>query len=144
MVYFWLLWAIPTLPQAHSGSHNPQMSMPSNDSAMSPEIDLLGRLTTSDVPLATAVTLFPRIDQAKKAVEVCVRSQAVELVRKREGVELVVQPWRLRYLLNDPGTWKAAADGSTIYHLRITRAAQDRFVADRERFVQELFHASLR
>jgi hypothetical protein len=111
---------------------------------MSPELDLLGRLTTSDVPLATAVKLFPRIDLAKKAVEICVRSQTVELVRKREGVEVAVQPWRLRNLLNDPGTWNAASEGSKIYHLRITRAAQDRFVADRERFVQELFHASIR
>lgn len=120
------------------------MSMSPNDSAMSPELDLFGRLSASDVPLATAVTLFPRIDRAKKAVEVCIGSQAVELVRKREGVEVVVQPWRLRYLLNDPGTWKAAADGSTIYHLRITPEAQDRFAADRERFVQEIFRATMR
>jgi hypothetical protein len=111
---------------------------------MSPELDLLGRLATSDVPLSTAVTLFPRVDQAKKAVEVCVSSQAVEVVRKREGADVVVQPWRLRNLLNDPGTWKAAADGSTVYHLRITPEAQDRFIADRERFVKELFRMSLR
>lgn len=111
---------------------------------MSPEIDLLGRLSTSDMPLSTAVTLFPRVDMAKRAVEVCVRSQAIELVRKREGIEVVVQPWRLRNLLNDPGTWKAAADGSTVYHLRITPEAQDRFAADRERFVQELFRSSMR
>jgi hypothetical protein len=126
---------------AHAGGNPTKISMPSNDSAMSPELDLLGRLATSDLPLATAVTLFPRVDLAKKAVEVYVRSQTVELIRKREGVEVVVQPWRLRFLLNDPGTWKAASDGSAVYHLRLTPDAQDRFVADGPRFVQELFRA---
>jgi hypothetical protein len=111
---------------------------------MSPEIDLLERLANSDLPLATAVTLFPRIDQAKKAVEVCVRSQTVELLCKREGAEVVVQPWRLRFLLNDPDTWKAENDGSAVYHLRLTPDAQDRYVAHGEQFVRELFRTYTR
>jgi hypothetical protein len=115
--------------------------MPANDSSMSAELDLLGRLSTNDVPLSAAVALFPRVDLAKRAVEVCVRSQAVELVCKREGEELVVQPWRLRFLLNDPGTWVAAPDGSAIYHLRLTRDAQNRYVAGGEEFVRDLFQS---
>jgi hypothetical protein len=111
--------------------------MPTNDS--DPEFDLLERLAISDMPLATAMTLFPRVDLAKKAVEVFVRSETVQLIRKRDGVEGVVQPWRLRNLLNDPGTWKAAAEGSNVYHLRLTQGAQDRFNADGKRFVRELF-----
>lgn len=113
--------------------------MPANDSSITAELDLLGRLATNDVPLSTAVALFPRIDLAKKAVEVCVRSQAVELVCKREGEELVVQPWRLRFLLNDPGTWVAQGEAAKIYHLRLKPDAQDRYVAGGEEFVRELF-----
>ena len=111
---------------------------------MSPELDLLERLATSDLPLAAAVTLFPRIDRAKKVVEVCVRSQTVELVCKREGSEMVVQPWRLRFVLNDPGTWEHQPDGSTVYHLRLTADAQEQYAADSERFVRELFRARTR
>ncbi|HEV3003987.1 MAG TPA: hypothetical protein VGX78_05970, partial [Pirellulales bacterium] len=110
----------------------------------SPELDLLGRLAANDLPLSAAVALFPRIDLAKKAVEVCVRSQAAELVCKQAGKELVVQPWRLRFLLNDPGTWRAAADGSAVYHLRITPDAQGRYVADGGQFVRDLFQAYAR
>jgi hypothetical protein len=111
---------------------------------MTAELDLLERLAANDVPLATAVSLFPRIDLAKKAVEVCVRSQAVDLVCKRQGEELVVQPWRLRFLLNDPSTWVAQSDGATIYHLRLTPHAQDRYVAGGEQFVRELFRSYAR
>jgi hypothetical protein len=106
---------------------------------MSPELDLLGRLAVTDLPLSAAVALFPRIDLAKRAVEVCVRSQAAQLVCKQAGEEMVVQPWRLRFLLNDPGTWRAAAEGTAIYHLRLTPDAQDRYVADGEQFVRDLF-----
>ncbi|HWB10247.1 MAG TPA: hypothetical protein VG826_13535 [Pirellulales bacterium] len=112
--------------------------MPAKEPSTSPELDLLGRLATEDVPLSTAVALFPRIDRAKRAVEVCVRSQTAELVCKREGEELVVQPWRLRFLLNDPGTWVTDGDAAA-YHLRLKPDAQDRYVAGGEQFVRDLF-----
>jgi hypothetical protein len=113
--------------------------MPANNPSISPELKLLGRLAIEDVPLSTAVALFPRIDLAKRAVDVCVRSQTVELICKQEGEELVVQPWRLRFLLNDPGTWVADGDASAIYHLRLKPDAQDRYVAEGEQFVRDLF-----
>lgn len=113
--------------------------MTPDEPATPPEFDLLERLATSDLPLAAAITLFPRLDRAKKVVEACVRSQTVELVRKSEGAEMVVQPWRLRFVLNDPGTWHGQSDGANVYHLRLTADAQQRYVADSARFCDELF-----
>jgi hypothetical protein len=113
--------------------------MPPNEPDPSPELGLLERLATSDLPLAEAVTLFPRVDRAKKMVEACVRSDAVELVCKRDGGEMVVQPWRLRFVLNDPGTWNGQSEESTIYHLRLRADAHQRYAADREGFYQDLF-----
>jgi hypothetical protein len=118
--------------------------MPANDSSISAELDLLGRLAAKDLPLSAAVALFPRVDLAKRAVEVCVRSQAADLICKQDGEEQVIQPWRLRFLLNDPGTWVAASDGSAIYHLRLTPDAQDRYMAGGEEFVRELFQSYVR
>lgn len=105
---------------------------------MSPEIGLLDRLVQNELSLPTAMTLFPRVDRAKKAVEACVRSQTVELVCKRDGEEMVIQPWRLRFVLNDPGTWETDPL-SSVYHLRLTADAHDRYLADSHRFVEELF-----
>lgn len=105
---------------------------------MSPEIGLLDRLVESELPLPAAMTLFPRVDRAKKVVEMCVRSQTVELVCKRDGDEMVIQPWRLRFVLNDPLTWESDPR-SSVYHLRLTADAHDRYLADGNRFVEELF-----
>jgi hypothetical protein len=116
--------------------------MSADDSNLSPEIGLLDRLVESDVSLTVAVALFPRIDRAKRALETYVRSEAVELICRRDGEELVVQPWRLRFVLNDPDTWGANADGS-IYHLHLTAAAQQRCVADSQSFAEELFQRSV-
>ena len=112
--------------------------MPSNESAMSPELGLLEKLATSDLSLIAAITLFPRIDRAKKAVETCVRSQTVELVYKCEGAETVVQPWRLRFVLNDPDTWEAESQ-ATVYHLRLTADGHERYTTDSQRFLEDLF-----
>lgn len=113
--------------------------MPPNESTESPEIGLLDRLVKSDLSLPAAITLFPRVDRAKKAVEACVRSQTVELLCRRDGEELVIQPWRLRFVLNDPGTWDS--DPRTpVYHLRLTPDAHDRYLAEGDRFVEELFN----
>jgi hypothetical protein len=60
------------------------------------------------------------------------------LVCKRDGEEMVVQPWRLRFVLNDPNTWDAASQAS-VYHLRLTSDAQQRYVSDNESFVEEVF-----
>lgn len=117
---------------------SPLLNMPPNEPPLSPEVGLLDRLVESDLALPTAMTLFPRVDRAKKAVEACVRSQTVELVCKRDGEEMVIQPWRLRFVLNDPGTWDC--DPLTpVYHLRLTADAHDRYLADGHRFVKELF-----
>jgi hypothetical protein len=112
--------------------------MPSNEPPVSPEIGLLDRLVQSELSLAVAMTLFPRVDRAKRVVEVCVRSQAVELICKRDGDEMVIQPWRVRFVLNDPGTWELDANRS-IYHLRLTTDGHDRYLSDGHRFVEELF-----
>lgn len=114
------------------------LHMSPNEPPVSPEIGLLDRLVESELPLPAAMTLFPRVDRAKKAVEMCVRSQTVELVCKRDGEESVIQPWRLRFVLNDPGTWDAGST-SSLYHLRLTTDAQHRYLADSHRFVEELF-----
>lgn len=116
--------------------------MSADHSNLSPEKGLLDRLVESDLSLTMAVALFPRVDRAKRALEMCVRSEAVELICRRDGEDLVVQPWRLRFVLNDPDTWDAQADGS-IYHLRLTAAAQARYVADSQSFAEELFQQSV-
>jgi hypothetical protein len=113
--------------------------MTSNDPSLSPELGLLERLVESELSLAIAVGLFPRVDRAKRALEICIRSDTVELICKRDGEEAVVQPWRVRFVLNDPGTWDGDADGS-VYHLRLTAEAHEQFVADSQGFVEGVFH----
>ncbi|HVA50462.1 MAG TPA: hypothetical protein VNH11_29205 [Pirellulales bacterium] len=112
--------------------------MQSNDEAVSPEVNLLRRLASSDLSLLAAIRLFPRIDLAKKLVEACVRCDAVELVSKEDGSEKVVQPWRLRFVLNDPGTWDADGELAAVYHLRMTAEAQQRYANDSARLIQDL------
>jgi hypothetical protein len=114
--------------------------MSPNDPDTSPELGLLERLATSDLSLTAAIELFPRIDRAKKAVEVCVRSQAVELICKSDGAETAVQPWRLRFVLNDPGTWESQASN---YYLQLTAEARERFTTDGRAFVEDLFQHQL-
>ncbi|HVX11529.1 MAG TPA: hypothetical protein VHC22_10140 [Pirellulales bacterium] len=84
----------------------------------------------------TAIALFPRLDRAKRAVEACVRSDAVDVVCKKGGAETAVQPWRLRFVLNDPSTWKTDA---SVYHLRLTAGAREQYAANGQRFVEDLF-----
>ncbi|HET6884418.1 MAG TPA: hypothetical protein VFI31_29970 [Pirellulales bacterium] len=114
--------------------------MPPNEPSLSAEIGLLERLAESELSLTVAVTLFPRVDRAKRAVELCIRSEVVELICKRDGDEAVVQPWRLRFVLNDPGTWDADNDGA-FYHLRLTAAAQERYVSDSQGLIEDVFQS---
>ena len=112
--------------------------MQSNDDGLSPEVMLLRQLAASDLALAAAIRLFDRIDLAKKAVETCVRAQAIELWSKQDDGEAVIQPWRLRGLLNDPTTWGGDQDAAGNYYLRLTDSAQQRCRRDFDRFVQEV------
>lgn len=112
--------------------------MQSNDDGLSPEVTLLRRLADSELALPAAIRLFDRIDLAKKAVETCVRAQAIELWSKQDDGEAVVQPWRLRGLLNDPLTWDGENEVAGTYHLRLTEVAQQRCRQDFNRLVQEV------
>lgn len=112
--------------------------MQSNDDGLSPEVTLLKRLTDGDLTLLAAIRLFTRVDLAKKAVENCVRAQAIEVWSKQEEGEAVVQPWRLRGLLNDPCTWDGDSQMAATFHLRLTAAAQQRCLQDFDGLVQEV------
>lgn len=113
-------------------------TMQASDDSLSPEVTLLKRLAAGELSLLTAIRLFSRVDLAKKAVETCVRAQAIEVWSKQDGGEAVVQPWRLRGLLNDPGTWEGDNEAANSYQLRLTELAQQRCRQDFDGLIQEV------
>jgi hypothetical protein len=107
---------------------------------MSPESKLLEQLASGDLSLQVAVELFPKIDQAKRVIDVYVRSETIQLMFTRGDDEAeVVQPWRIRSLLNDPKLWCAESDLREQLSIRLTEHGQQRLADNSESLLAELF-----
>lgn len=108
--------------------------------AMSPESQLLERLATGDLSLAEATRLFPKVDQAKRVIDIYVRSETLHLMFSPGDAEPeLVQHWRIRSLLNDPKLWGAESQLRDQFSLRLTEHGQQRLAADSESLLAELF-----
>lgn len=107
---------------------------------MSPESQLLEQLATSDLSLADAIRLFPKVDQAKRVIDIYVRSETLQLMFASGDTEAeLVQPWRIRSLLNDPKLWGAESQLRDQFSLRLTQHGHQRLAADSESLLAELF-----
>lgn len=107
---------------------------------MSPESRFLEQLATSDLSLAEAIQLFPKVDQAKRVIDIYVRSDTLLLMFSPGDVEPeAVQPWRIRSLLNDPKLWIADSNLRDQFSLRLTEHGHQRLAADSESLLAELF-----
>lgn len=107
---------------------------------MSPESQLLEQLAASDLSLAAAIQLFPKVDQAKRVIDIYVRSETLQLMFSPGDAEAeLVQPWRIRSLLNDPKLWAAGSQLRDQFAVRLTEQGQQRLAADSESLLAELF-----
>ena len=83
--------------------------------------------------------IFPITERMTRVVEVLVRSRAIELVRKHQNGEELVQLWELRGLLSHENWWSTQTNAAPEYCLRLTRAGYERFATDGQGFFDRLF-----
>ena len=106
---------------------------------MSPEIDLLERLSALDADLHEAAYgscyAFRDLDHARRVVALYVRAGLVELYDNKERSQAAIPAYAARGILEDDSNWQHGA----AYSLRITDDGYRKFVEDSRAFFDQLF-----
>ena len=106
---------------------------------MSPELDLLERLTGEDTSLHEAAfgSCYPFRDlaHAKQVVAVYLQLGLVELYDRRPEPDAVIAYHTSRWLLEEPSNWER----ETRYFLRITQKGYQQLAEDSQGFFDRLF-----
>jgi hypothetical protein len=109
---------------------------------LSPEVDLLERLSAEDASLHEAAFgscwAFRDLAHAKRAVGVFVEAQAVELYDGQSEAQLAIPFHSARWIIQDDANWETDAP----YWLRLTRKGYNQFVEDSASFFERLFRKS--
>ncbi len=106
---------------------------------LSPEVDLLERLSAEDASLYDAAFgscwAFRDLAHAKHAVSVFVEAQAVELYDRESEAQVTVAFHSAGWIIQDDANWEKDAP----YCLRLTRKGYKQFVEDSASFFERLF-----
>lgn len=106
---------------------------------MSPEVDLLERLSAEDADLHPAAHgscfKFRDVAHAKRVVRLYVEAGIVELYENRSKVQTAIPFYAARWILEDDSNWAPGA----AYSLRITDQGYRKFLEDSSGYFDQLF-----
>ncbi len=108
-------------------------------SEMSPEVDLLERLSALDASLYTAAfgscIAFRDLAHVKRVVAIYIEGKLVELYDKQAGVEIVIPFHAAKWIIQDDANWEKGGR----FWLRVTEEGYSQFVEDSAGFFDKLF-----
>jgi hypothetical protein len=106
---------------------------------MSPEVDLLERLSAEDASLHEAAHAscyaFADLAHAKRAVALYLKTGIVELYENQSESQAAIPFHAGRWILDDDSNWERGS----AYSIRITDDGYRKFVEDSQGFFDELF-----
>lgn len=106
---------------------------------MSPEVDLLERLSAEDATLwdvaCGSCYTFRNLDHARNVVAIYIQGGVVEMYDGQSAAPTVIPYWEAKPILLEDGNWKKGGR----YMLRLTKAGYTKFMDDSRDFFDELF-----